>query len=165
MAQDNYANIMSGEVTESAAGTLTFLEMLTGAGFGSGRGFIVDEIDYFVSKATLALMTTGGDSVQFGITLSSGVTDLEDFSDNRILHSASYTRKDMGTAASATYEQSPFVYQFFPPMIHGQPKMYLGIQAAGLASAAIMRTRIMWRYTDLTPQAIMEIAETFNIVG
>lgn len=165
MAQDKFANIMSIEVTESAQGVLTFNEALTGAGFGTGRGMMIDQIDYFIPQATLALLTAGGDFMNMGITLSNGVTDLEDFTgDNRIIHSMSINTRAIGTAASGFYVQQPFSHQFFPPIIHGQPKLFAGVVSASISSAATIRIRIFWRYADLTNETILEIAETFAVV-
>ena len=165
MAQDSYANIMAAEVVESAAGTITFTEMLTGAGFGSNRGMVIDEIDYFIPQATATLMDADNDRLHYGLTLSSGVTDLEDSSDTRILHSAGLNIMAIGTAASGVIMFNPQVYQFFPPLIHGQPRIFLAIVSGALASAATIRVRIYWRYVDLTPAAILEIAETFAVVA
>ncbi|KKL26179.1 hypothetical protein LCGC14_2397860, partial [marine sediment metagenome] len=76
--RDKYANIMTMDVTESAAGTITFNTVETNVGIDSNRregvAILVDEIDYFLHRATLALLLDGTDSISFGITISSGVT-------------------------------------------------------------------------------------------
>ena len=167
--RDRYANIATFNVTESAAGTLTFAELRTNAGIDASRrratAILVDEIDYFPNRATAALMTTAGDDQLFGLTISDGVTDLQDMSDSRILHSARITRVDWGTAGSAQFEYAPLVFQFFPPLITAERSIYLGLESAGLASASNLRARMYYRTVEITDGEFLEIAEVFRLVG
>lgn len=159
MPEDRYANRLGISVTESAAGTLSFQELVTGVGFQTKKGMLIDEISYFIPQSTLALLLAEADLVRFGITSSTGVTDLEDVTDSRILHSGQLTIRGFGTPANAIAFLNPIVFQFFPSIIHAHIRIFLGIQSASIASAATIRTRVLWRFVDLTDREIAELVQ------
>jgi len=165
MAEDRYANWMGISVTESAANTQTSKESLTGVGFNTGKGMLIDQIDYFVPVATIALMTASGDEILFGIASSSGITDLEDVADSRILHSGSFHRRDHGTAASAIFIHAPIQFQFFPSLIHAHQRLFLVIKGTGLATVGSIRARIYWRFIDLKDRDIAELVQATLLQG
>ena len=167
--RDRYANIATFDVTETAAGTLTFAELRTSAGIDASRktatALLVDEIDYFIGVAAYADMTSNGDDILMAITISSSVTDLQDMADSRILHSNIVTRVDFGTAGSAQLVKAPLVSQFFPPLITAERSLFLGVVSAGLASAVNVRARVYYRTVQLTDGEFLELAEVFRLVG
>ena len=165
MAEDRYANIMSGTVNMSAANIITFLAINTGVGLQSKQGMLIDQIDYFPTITALGEMTTAGDTIQFGLTVSNGVTSLFDFTDRRVIHSAILGRVDFGTAASAQLQALPVTRQFFPALIVAEPTLYFAALTAGLASAATIRFRVYFRFIELTDRNILEIAQSFILVG
>jgi len=164
MAEDRYANWAGISATESAAGTLTFQELLTGVGFNTGKGMLIDQIDYFIPTATVALMVADADLVRFGITSSVGVTDLEDVTDGRILHSATY-EKEFATAVGFIHIQMPLSYQFFPSLIHAFQRVHLAVQGISMASAATVRARLYWRFIDLKDREIAELVQATLLQG
>lgn len=159
MAEDKYANRAGIAVTESAAGTLTFAELITGVGFQTKRGMLIDQIDYLVPVLTLALLVAGGDIVRYGITISTGVIDLEDTTDLRILHAGSIQSKLFGVAANMVIVRMPLQHQFFPSLIHANIRIYLAVQGASLASAATVRCRLYWRHVDLSDREVSELVQ------
>jgi len=169
MAEDRFANIATFQVTESGANTLTFVELLTNAGIDADRNkataLLIDQIDYLPNGATAALMTSAGDTYQYGLTISNGVTNLIDPTDRRILHSGYVQRNDFGTAASAALMLYPHSYQFFPPLITAERRIYLGTTGTGLASATTMNARMYYRTETLTQAEFIELSEVFSLVG
>lgn len=170
MAVDKYANILTAELTMSAANVLSFTEISTGLGIEadrkSARAMIIDEIEYFPSVVDgLAHMTANTDQMMMGLTLSNAVTDIEDMSDRRILHMASLARHDAGTAATANYINLPWVYQFFPPLITAERKLYLAMDSVGSSAAMQGKARIYYRSVEITQADFIELAEVFRLVG
>lgn len=167
--RDKYANIATFDITQGAANAIVFGELLTGAGIDSGRrkatAILIDEIDYFPYAAAIAQMTTAGDDLFLGLTVSDQVTALSDVSDSRILHAAQYTRFDFGTAASGAFFRLPFVYQFFPALITAERRIYLGFDSTGLAAAQSCRARMYYRTVEITEGEFIELAEVFRLVG
>ena len=169
MAADKYANIATITVTESSADTLTFAELRTNVGIEPDRksasAIIIDEIDYFVSRTTLLALNADGDGLRFAITLSNAVTDLEDFSDRRILHSGVLVRLDGGTAGNFVLQQTPLIYQFFPPLVTAERSLFLGVQGQATAVTNVLRCRIYHRVVEITQAEFIELAEVFRLVG
>jgi len=165
MAEDRFANRVGLVVTESAANTITFQELVTGVGFNTKKGMLIDQLDYYIPAATIALLVAAADKVQIGITSSTGVPDLEDVVDSRILHSFSFERFNFGTPASATFFTQPYTHQFFPSMIHAHVRMYLAVQGVSLATAATARLRMLWRFIDLNANEIAELVQATLLQG
>ena len=169
MAIDRFANIATILVTASGANTLTFQELRTQVGIESDRksaqAMIVDEIDYMPNPGALNEMTVAADRIDFALTISNAVTDLNDITDRRILHSGYFLRTDFGTAAAAALQKMPFVFQFFPPLITAERSLFLAVNSVGLASAAQMRARIYHRIVRVSQSEFLELAEVFRLVG
>ncbi len=159
MTEDRFANWAGIEVVESAANTITFAELLTGVGFNTKKGMLIDQIDYFIPIAVPQLFVADADGVRFGITISTGVSALDDPTDGRTVHSGELFRKDYGTAAVAVFHRMPLVSQFFPSLITANIRLYLAVQGVSLASAATIRARIYWRGIDLTDREISELVQ------
>ena len=167
--RDRFANIMTFAATESAAGTVTFAEVVTNVGIDSSRrtgvAILIDEIDYYVGLSTLSEMTADGDDVLAALTISNNVPALEAISDRRILDAMTMTRQDYGVAAGGGVVIRPFVKQFFPPLIMAERSIYLGVQGSGLASPATVAARVYYRTVQITAEEFVEIAEVFRLVS
>ena len=167
--RDLYANIITFDITQSAANVLTFDTVETNVGIDSSRrsgvAILVDEINYYIAAPAITEMTSVSDELIMGITISSGVTDLADMTDRRILDQVSLLRADFGTAAAAQIIQFPIQKQFFPPLIMAERQIHFGLASGGLASAARARCRIFYRSVQITAEQFVEIAEVFRLVS
>lgn len=167
--RDKYANIMTFQVTETAAGALTFATVETNVGIDSSRktgvAILIDEIDYYFKMADINLLAAEPDSIRMGLTISSGVTDIQDYQDRRILHSALLGVNTLGAQASGELVKMPMPYQFFPPLIMAERQIHFGIQSASLASAASGSCRVYYRTVQIMAEEFVEIAEVFRLVS
>lgn len=161
LTNDRFRNVLSAEVISSAANTLTFAEVQTGASLGMRLGVIVDAIDFYPTHAAINEMTQLADQIIMAWTTSDQVSDLEDEADSRILDVLRFSRHDLGTAGSGVFLALPFHRDFTPPLIVAAPKLFLAVHTGGLASAATLRSRLAFRFTPLSAQEYLEIAETF----
>ena len=164
MPEDRYANMGGIEVIESGANTLTFAEKLTGVGFNTKKGMLIDQIDYFIPNATQLLLLGNADMIRFALTVSSSVDDLEDVGDSRILHSGSWNLQSL-SSVGFNFIKMPLSFQFFPSLIHAQQRIFLGVQGSSLASAATVRARFYWRFVDLNDRDISELVQATLIQG
>jgi len=165
LGTDRFANIAAALVTESAAGTITFTEVLTGISLGVGVGIIIDEIDYWFDRASIGQLIVNADQLTGGWTVSNDVPVLSDVEDRRILHITTMNVAVSGTPASIDTVRQPAVYQFFPPIILASPRLYLATVSVGASAAIVLRSRIYFRFVDLSAQEYLEIAETFQLTG
>lgn len=159
MAEDRYANRAGIAVTESAAGTITFQELITGVGFNTKKGMLIDQLDYTLPQATLALLVGDQDLIRFAIVTSVGVGNLEDPTDLRILHAGQISIQLFGTAGNMNMTRMPLQHQFFPSLIHAHIRIYLAVQSGSLASAATVRARMLWRFVDLSDREVAELVQ------
>lgn len=162
--EDRFANRITAKVVMSAADTLTWVEVQTGVSLGSGVGMLIDSVEYFWDMATKALMSANQDYLVAAWTTSNVPTDLNEINDQRIIHQANFQVR-LDTAVGFQLLKEPHVYQFFPPLIVASPKVYLGFDTSGLASAGTVRSRMYFRYIELTDKEYLELAETNLLVG
>lgn len=162
---DRFSNLASLNVGETAAGTIAFGEMQTGISLGKGIGMLIDQIDYFFQVADLELIIGSGDAIYAGLATSDQASLA--FSDRRMIHMMGvHGPPPIGTPASgsALFTQ-PFPYQFFPPMIVANPRLYAAVIGASLASTVAVIMRLYFRYIELETKEYLELAEAFQLVG
>lgn len=156
--EDRFANFATIQVTESAAGSLTFAEKLTGVGFGTNKGMLIDQIDYFIPSASVLLCIGAGDYIDMGLVTSSGVSDLEDITDNRVIHSAQFQMRNL-SSVGFEFVHMPIAHQFFPSLIIGTQRIFLAVKGISMAAVVTVRCRIYWRMVDLTDKVIAELVQ------
>jgi len=164
--EDRYTNLAAVRVVESAANTITFIEMLTGISLGQGIGMLIDQIEYHVAQAGIEALNTTGDFLSFGWFTSNAPTNFR-LTDRRLIHAAVLNKGGViGTPASAQeLVIQPLVYQFFPAMIIAAPRLFLAVEGTSLATPVTLDSRIYFRYIELTDKEYLELAETFILVG
>jgi len=164
--EDRYTNYASASVTESAVGTKTFTELVTGISLGQGIGMLIDEIDYQWSSATIEDIVAVGDRVAVGWFTSNADPGFT-LDDRRLIHIHElFPEPIIGTPASGgSLISMPRIYQFFPPLIVAAPRLFLGVVSNSLNAVAIVQSRFMFRYINLTDKEYLELAETFILVG
>jgi len=161
--EDRFTNILSANVTLSAADTSTYSEVVTGVSLGSGIGLLIDHIDYMPDVTSIALMTAATDSITMMWATSSNAA--YSLGNSYVIDMNVMYRYDMGTAASGELVYLPISRYFTPPMIIATPRLFLYMSSNGLASAASGSCRIFFRYINLTDKEYLEIAETFSSIG
>lgn len=161
-SQDRYANIAMVQVVESGAQALTYTELLTGVSLGAGIGILIDQIDYYFPPASLALLVADSDGIEVGWSVSNTPTTI-DASDRAFIHVAGL---QVGLLTSGGWlHRQPLSFQFFPPIIRASPRMYLAVEGFATGAAITCRSRLYFRYIDLSTQEYLELAETGLVLG
>lgn len=163
-SEDRFSNLASAAVTEAVAATMAYTEVQTGVSLGQGVGILIDQISYIFDTSTLALIIANSDYLQSGWYTSNNNTVFA-LDQNQQIDMIQLTASVAGVATSMQIVESPMVHQFFPPLIVAAPRIYLAIRGVSLASVATVRSRMYFRYIDLTSQEYLELAETFILVG
>ena len=163
--EDRFANIASAQVVESAANTLTYQEILTGVSLGSGVGLLIDSIQYAPQQPGIEQLVATGDVLTMGWATSASANLW--LSDRRVIDVLMMlVEPPIGAAASAGSPLAlPIKHEFTPPIIVATPRLFLGVMGASLISAAIVDSRMFFRYQPLTPQEYLELAESTLLVG
>lgn len=165
MASDRFPNLLAARLTMSAANTLTFLELQTGAALGLSLGLMIDRVDYFPTTGSLQELIANTDYFQMGIATSNSLTDTTVITDARIISNKRLVPVLAGVAANVQLFQEPFVESYDPPLILASPKIYLFGFSAGFAAAGTFDCRIYFRYLKLTTQEYLELAEANLLLG
>ena len=164
-ARDVFPNIAAVSLTLSAANTLTYSQILTGVNLGQGVGMLIDRVEWAPSQASLADIDTDQDRIEFGLTTSNTLTNINSATDRRVILFDAIHRGDMGVAASAWIFRIPFIRDFAPPLLIASPYLYLAVTSVGMTVAAVINMRMYFRYIQLTAQEYIELAETFVLLG
>jgi len=163
--QDLYANIMAQEVVESAANTITSAEVRMAISIGERIGMLIDQIDYFVTEASLAVWGDR-DTILAALSTRSDLTSLTTaFNERSVIHLFQLTHKI--STSGRTDLLMPFQHQFFPPLITvpNRGSLYLYVQGISMGQAITIQARVYFRYVDLTDATFLELAEAFELVG
>lgn len=162
-AEDRFANVFTGQVVMSAANTLTFSQLSFGITLRDRVAIVIDEIYWYIQQAALIEMTTLGDEVKMGITLSDQVSVLG-VHDSRVVLLSQLTRMDFGTAASGVHLKLPIKESYSPPVIVLPTRLFVAVMSSGLASAAVVDVRMHYRTVPITQdRQIIEILETLQL--
>ena len=166
---DRYSNIASIGVTQSAANSITFAELLTGISLGQGIGMVIDQIDYYIDTV-LVDMILNTDRIAVAWTVSSAPPSLllsSAVADSRIIHLATMAEPADGVANNSNTNPMifPISFQFFPGLIVASPRLFFGIHSTGFTGNRSAQSRLYFRYLDLTSQEYLELAEAFILVG
>ena len=160
--EDRFANLASAEVTESAAGVMTFAELLTGISIGAGIGILFDKISYQLNISSIADILASGDAIQCGWFTSSDAVAFN-YNDRRLIDSMILqTPPVIGAVASSGQPVlMPVIHDFSPPLIIASPRIFLGALGVSLGNPVNVISRLYFRYQPLTPVEYLELAEAF----
>lgn len=167
-SNDVFANIASARVTESAANTLTFAEIVTGISLGQGIGMIIDGWEWKATRATLITARAAdaqGDGFDVALCTQNTVADLTTFNDRRILLKDEQVTLLDGAAATAMDIKLGSRATYTPPLIIAAPRLFFAVKGTGMASALVVDFRLYFRYIDLQIQEYLELAEAFTLTG
>jgi hypothetical protein len=164
---DKVAQHAAITVTESAANTLTFQQLQTGAALFERRALMIHRIEYIPSMATVNLLLDSSDLIIMGLSTSSSITDLEPSNPN-IFDQLQIGMIDIGTVANMQLLFHPIVHDFamLPGgglLLPGYP-VYGFVKGTSIASACIVRFRFQFTAIQLKPEEYIELVEASRII-
>lgn len=154
-------------VTESAANTLTFQQLQTGAALFERRALLMHRIEYIPSMATVNLLLDASDIIICGLSTSNSITDLEPSNPN-IFDQLQIGMIDIGAVANMQLLFHPIVHDFSTlpgggMLLPGYP-VYGFVKGTSLASACIVRFRFQFTAKVLKPEEYIELVEASRII-
>lgn len=165
---DKYANMLVKSVVQTAANTLTYSTIEIGLSLFDKVGLKIQRIEYVPNPGSIAEMTTAADFIELGLCTSDTPTSLVE-SIQSVIHMFRLRRVDMGTAATGAIYSQPDVYDFSSldggGLIVTPKPLFIGIDTAGLASAASAIIRIFFVVIKLSGTDYFELLETRHYFG
>jgi hypothetical protein len=154
------------KVTESGANTLTFSEFETGFGSNDQIGWYIQRVE--IQTNVYGLTNANQDLLDIVIATSNQITNIG-MSQAAIKMFMEITRVEVGTAASGSFVQTPFIRDF--GNIEGGgilvlPKpLYLGARGSSLTGASTTECRLYVKEVALQPQEWMQLVEQTRLLS
>lgn len=153
--------------TESAAGTLTFTQLTTGAALFERRALLLHRLIYNINPVTLALIVAAADYITAAIVTHNKMAGL-DYDDPAVVDLFRIMRQDMGVAASGQITETLFAHDFsqLPGgglLIPAYP-IYLAVLGTSLATPATVRCRGFFTARQLEATEYIELVEAARMV-
>lgn len=162
---DQYANMASIEIVESAANTLTYKKLETGVALFEKVAWIIHRIEYFMD-INAALYNATGDVLGVALCAANSITSILDdaaFANPILIDIALITRVDLGAAASGFFELKPLVKDFSSlpggGLIVPPAPLYGAAQGVGLTGATTSLLKIFYTIKDLSPDDYWQLVE------
>lgn len=164
---DKYVNKAYGEVTESAAGTLSFGEIQTGMAMFEKVAWIIHRIHWFPSAASLLQLTAVSDYLTMALVGSDKMSSLS-LRDQAVYDIFVIRPLVYGTAASAEQMVIPVIRDMSnlpgQGLIVPPRPLYIACISGGFANPAIVSARIEFTYKELKADEYWELVEATRII-
>lgn len=163
---DQFAQRFVIDVTESAANTLTFQQLVTGGSLFEKRALIIHRVEYQWVPTTLNLLLDGSDFVTAALTVSQNLSDLS-IADPMIFDRTRWGVFDIGTPASSQIYDPTQIHDFSTlpggGIIIPAFPIYAAVVGTSLASAASAHLNVWYTTKDLKPDEYIELVEAFRV--
>jgi len=164
-SKDMYANMLAAKVI-IADDTISGVEINLGISLGQKKGILIDRIDYFMNEALASMIADKGITAAWSISPPGSLSEIE-IDNKSIIHYTRASRVDDGTPGNSVYNVEPYVYELTPPIILASPQIYFlsHATASSGSNGTYIRSRMSYRYIDISTQEYLELAESFLLVG
>ena len=164
---DRYANIAAIEVIESAANTQTSKKFNFPFSVMDKMGLLISRIEYWPRGQSY--LNGSGDVLSMAITAAATLTDINDQSDPLLIDSYRLLRVDAGTAATAFYQESPFVKDFSElpggGILVAPAPLYAMIEGIGLSNAGYGWFKLFYTYMELAVDEYWQLVESRRVIS
>lgn len=165
---DKFSNVLTEEISMSAANTLTFEEVNIGLSLFDKAGILISRVEYSPYSATMQEMTAAADWIQLAFCTSNQLSNLA-VTQAAVVHQVQWTTQYSGAAASGYLVHTPKIVDLstLPGggiLITPRP-WYVAMNTNGLASAGGGYVRFYFTVLQLQPQEYFELLETRSYFG
>lgn len=170
MAEDVYMQFLNGVITESAASTLTELEIYTGATIGGmvqGNAIALEirEVLLVGSQPADNPAAVAKEEMKFAFSVQPGLAAMPTLDDVHVIY---YHERALRAGVATylplvySYEGYPQAYQYISPLLVPYSKIYAYLISTNASAAAIVRFRVGFTYVELAGQQIVEALEVWR---
>lgn len=165
MAKDKFTNVAFGEVTESAANTLTFSQIQTGVQLWNKQAWIIHQVHWHPQDLTI--LEDENDSISCAIVSSNRMSVLG-LSDPGVIALTEFKRVDSGVPADFQMYTLPQVQDFTEMPSGGLivPANPIFVAAEGVSNALpfTVSARIYFSMLDLKAEEFLELVESTRMI-
>ncbi len=166
--RDLYANKLFGEVTESAANTLTFNEINTNVSIFDKVGWILNRLEWYIPSATSQLIQAGVDFIEFALTASNNIGDLL-LSNASVIDTVLFNVLAPVDLTGAVIMDNPLIRDFSTlpggGLIIAPRPLYVAIKGTSLATPATVQVRGYFTQLPLGAEDYLELIDFYRIVS
>lgn len=164
---DKFSNIAAVQVTESAAGTLTYARFSFPFSVMDKVALIIARIEYWPTG--IGGLNSTNDWATFGLIAASSIVDITNQADPAILDTSRYVRYDLGAAASGVLDVQPFIKDFSSlpggGILCAPSPLSACVQSSGAGNALGCWLKMFYTYISLTTDEYWELVESRRIIS
>ena len=164
---DSFANLAAVCPTEAAAGTAAYLKFAFPFSIMDKMGLVINRIEYW--PGSLNNLNSSTDSIVFGVSISSSITDLNDQANPAIVDSGRIQRLDIGTAASGLLVEEPLIKDFssLPSggILVAPNPLYGFVQSVGASGPMLSWIKLFYTYLELSADEYWQLVESRRIIS
>ena len=164
---DQYANIASVKVTESAANTQTSTKFAFPFSIMDKMALLISRVEYWLG--TPSNMNSDQDYVYMAVTAAATIVDLSNQSDPLVLDSVAQLRQDWGAAASGILVQNPIVKDFanLPGggILVAPNPLYAMVKGSNNGAANVLWVKLFYTYLELKTDEYWQLVESRRVIS
>lgn len=169
-AVDQFANIASIGVTESAANTLTFKKLETGISLMDKAAWVISRIEYYLSNLTLTQFADDGDMLDIGLVTRNNLTNIVNPADPAVVDYLTVVYMETGALSGFAFNFIPQVVKDFASLPGGglvvpPNPLYLAAKGTGCAAANSITARIYYTILELVPDDMWQLMQARQVTA
>lgn len=165
--KDKFCNQAYLSVTEAAANTLTFDQLLTGISIYEKVGWLISRMEYNIGPSS-AKFAADTDQVQFGLSTSNVITGVG-MENTPVIDTNTVARIDFGAAASGFLSITPILKNFADlpggGLLVPPNPLYLFVKGANAPNAFTIKARMFYTVISLKTEDFWELVELRRMIG
>lgn len=169
---DEFANVATITVTESAANTLTYKKLETGISLNEKVAWVINRVEYFATGNFSTDFNTANDRAFIALSVAQTMATLSaaaSYVDPTLLDLYVLSREDFGIASSGGMFERPFVKDFSTlpggGIIVPPTPLYAAVQGVGLANPQTVVVKMYYTLLNLSTDQYWQLVEARRIIS
>jgi hypothetical protein len=168
---DQFANVATISLVESAANTLTYKKLETGIAMFDKVAWVISRLEVFIPKVA-ANLNGDTDCINFALMVSNSLSTIaggQTQFDQSVLYGGRVMRTDWGAAATMVFDLLPHIYDFSTlpggGLIAPPSPLYGAIQGVGCVAPNTVFFKLFYTNLSLTPDQYWELVEARRYIS
>lgn len=157
---ERFANVAYGNVTMSAANTLTFAQIVMGVGIFQKTAMILHRLEWFPTWASLKEIVAATDYLTFALVTSNRLSAISDITDPAVI----VRRSIYGIGVAVEPAHLPIVTDFgsMPSggILMSPNPLYVAAITSGAAAASQVTMKMWFTFIEMSDAEYLELLQT-----